>query len=193
MEVRSALPENYKERYTFPEKKSFIQTIAEMVFYVVVIGGLLLLVWFIDPLKAAFDVYFEGSNKDVIVNMILMLAGVFLYRFCKSVIRMILLKVLGAQSVKFSFAGTYACSGSDDYFDIMAYIILAVAPIVALGAVLIVINILVPTAYFLPAFMLLYVNFTLIFSEILVLFQVFMVSGGNALVSASGKTLIVYA
>jgi len=50
--------------------------------------------------------------------------------------------------VKYGFTSLYAYAGSDAYFDKSSYIIIALAPVVVWGAVLAVLCVLVPPAWF---------------------------------------------
>ena len=54
------------------------------------------------------------------------------------------MKYFGCQKVKYGFIGLYAYAGSEDFFDKKSYIVIALAPVVLWGIVLLIINLLVP-------------------------------------------------
>ena len=54
------------------------------------------------------------------------------------------MKYFGCQKVKYGFSGLYAYAGSEDFFDKKSYIVIALAPVVLWGIVLLIINLLVP-------------------------------------------------
>ena len=53
------------------------------------------------------------------------------------------MKYFGCQKVKYGFIGLYAYAGSEDFFDKKSYIVIALAPVVLWGIVLLIINLLV--------------------------------------------------
>lgn len=53
------------------------------------------------------------------------------------------MKYFGCQKVKYGFIGLYAFAGSEDFFDKKSYIVIALAPVVLWGIVLLIINLLV--------------------------------------------------
>lgn len=65
--------------------------------------------------------------------------GVFMYGFSRV-------------KPRFGFTLMYAYAGSDAYFAKLPYIVIALAPVILLGGVLLALNILLPTEYFLPVY-----------------------------------------
>ncbi len=86
--------------------------------------------------------------------------GVYVMRFCVLVVSMIAyivlhelvhgaaMKLCGTKKVKYGYTGLYAFAGSEDHYDKTAYIFIALAPVVLWGAVLAIINGLVPRGWF---------------------------------------------
>jgi hypothetical protein len=60
----------------------------------------------------------------------------------------ITMKLFGTKKVKYGFTGLYAFAGSDDYYDKMSYITIALAPIVFWGIVLLILNLTLGSEWF---------------------------------------------
>ena len=58
------------------------------------------------------------------------------------------MKICGTKKVKYGFTGLYAYAGSNDFYSKGAYIFIALAPVVLLGAVLLVVNFFVSVEWF---------------------------------------------
>lgn len=102
--------------------------------------------YFIVPISALFD--FNQGLGIYIIRFLVLLAGVIVYMLLHELVHGITMKHFGAKSVKYGFTGMYAFAGCEDFFSKKPYIIIALAPVVVWGIVLLIINIFVPEPWF---------------------------------------------
>lgn len=100
----------------------------------------------IVPIGALFD--FSQGLGAYIARFVVMLVGVIAYIFLHELVHGITMKHFGAQKIKYGFTGLYAFAGCEDYFRKKPYIIIALAPVVVWGVVLLIINCFVPEPWF---------------------------------------------
>lgn len=77
-----------------------------------------------------------------------MVLGYVVYMLLHELTHGVMMKYYGAKKIKYGFTGLYAYAGCDHYFNKTSYIVIALAPVVLLGVVLLVINLLVPVSWF---------------------------------------------
>ena len=75
-------------------------------------------------------------------------AGMILYIILHELVHGITMKYMGTKKVNYGFTGLYAYAGSKDYYNKKSYIIIALAPIVVWGIVLLILNLLVSSSWF---------------------------------------------
>ena len=77
-----------------------------------------------------------------------LMAAIVVYMVLHELVHGITMKMCGTKKIKYGFTGVYAFAGSNDYYDKRSYIVIALAPIVVWGVVLLVLNLLVPVQWF---------------------------------------------
>lgn len=82
------------------------------------------------------------------LRFLVLMAGIVVYLILHELVHGIAMKSFGTKKVKYGFTGLYAFAGSDDYYDKKSYLVIALAPVIVWGAVLLVLNVLVPASYF---------------------------------------------
>lgn len=82
------------------------------------------------------------------LRLTILFAGYLLYMVLHELTHGVCMKHYSGVPVKYGFTWSYAYAGSEAYFDRRSYIVIALAPIVVLGIVLAVINVLVPESWF---------------------------------------------
>ena len=82
------------------------------------------------------------------MNLLLMSVGTVVYIVLHELVHGMCMKYFGSRTVKYGFTGLYAYAGSQDYFEKRDYLIIALAPVVVLGAVLLVLNSVVGIQHF---------------------------------------------
>lgn len=101
---------------------------------------------FIVPISALFD--FNQGLGIYIIRFLVLLAGVIVYMLLHELVHGITMKHFGAQKIKYGFTGMYAFAGCADFFCKKPYIIIALAPVVVWGLVLLIINCFVSGPWF---------------------------------------------
>lgn len=103
-------------------------------------------------LPAALLVPFHAYHKELLYNIfvpLLFLAALFLYILLHEAVHGVFMKKLSNVKPYFGFKGLmYACAGSTAFFDKRSYMLIAMAPVVLLGLVLLLANLLLPVAWF---------------------------------------------
>lgn len=146
MRAKETLPEGYREILTIDLQKD-----KRLMLWVNLIGlGIALLLavpmHFVVPISTLFDMS-RGFGAYILRFAVLIAASVA-YIVLHELVHAAAMRFYGCTRVKFGFTGVYAFAGSDWYFDKTAYLVIALAPVVLWGAVLAVLNGLVPTSYF---------------------------------------------
>ncbi len=139
------LPESYKEIFSvkLTNKKQVLLVNAIATFIAVLM---------ITPL--CFSVQFrtlfisETSSGFILVKYIVLLVLLVLYMVLHEAVHAIVMKYYGAKKCNFGFNGLYAWAGADCFFPKKPYIVIALAPVVFWGIVLLVCNFLVPYDWF---------------------------------------------
>lgn len=102
------------------------------------------------------------------------------------------MKLFGAKRVRFGFTGLYAFAGSEEYFKKGAYIVVALAPLVVLGAVLLALNIAAGMQYFWFVYLLQLINVSGAAGDLYVSFR-FLRMPKDILVRDTGVSMTVFA
>ena len=80
------------------------------------------------PIQTLFDVS-EGLPR-YILSFSVLLVGSLAYIFLHEAVHGITMRYFGAKRVKYGWTGLYAYAGSDEYFDHMSYLTVALAPVI---------------------------------------------------------------
>lgn len=105
---------------------------------------------------AALVLRAPGEEKSGAVNIsinlvsaILMIAGIIAYIFLHEAVHGFFIERFSKTKAKYGFTGLFAYAGSDAaYFDRRSYVVIALAPIVLLGAALLALNLALPANLF---------------------------------------------
>lgn len=101
------------------------------------------------------------------------------------------MKLFGAQKVRFGFTGLYAFAGSSEYFKKVAYIVVALAPLVVWGAVFLALNLAMGAKYFWFIYLLQLVNVSGAAGDLYVSFR-FLRMPKDILVQDTGVSMTVF-
>ena len=102
------------------------------------------------------------------------------------------MKLFGVQRVRFGFTGLYAFAGSDEYLKKREYIVVALAPLVVWGVVLLAMNLLGGARYFFFFYLLQVINVSGAAGDLYVTFRLLPLPNG-ILVQDTGVAMTVYA
>lgn len=146
MKSYTELPLGYREIDSIDLQKN--KKLSLLVNGIALLIGVLMAVpmHFVVPITTLFDMS-EGFIPYLIRFGVLMV-GIILYMVLHELVHGIAMKRCGTKKIQYGFTGLYAFAGSEDYYDKPSYVIIALAPIVVWGVVLLVLNLLVPAQWF---------------------------------------------
>lgn len=146
MKSYTELPGGYREIDSIDLQKN--KKLSLLVNGIALLIGVLMAVpmHFVVPITTLFDMS-EGFIPYLIRFGVLMV-GIILYMVLHELVHGIAMKRCGTKKIQYGFTGLYAFAGSEDYYDKRSYVIIALAPIVVWGVVLLVLNLLVPAQWF---------------------------------------------
>lgn len=101
---------------------------------------------FVVPMTTLFDM--SQGMKAYFIRFLILMVCIVVYMVLHELVHGIAMKLCGTKKIKYGFTGVYAFAGSNDYYDKKSYIVIALAPIVVWGVVLLVLNLLVPVQWF---------------------------------------------
>ena len=91
---------------------------------------------------------FKAGGGNVFVRLMAVLAVAAIYVFLHELMHAAVMKLFGAGHVKLQFTFGYASTCSTDYYDRLSYITVALAPVVILGAALIIASVYADREWF---------------------------------------------
>lgn len=101
---------------------------------------------FTVPISSAFDMS-QGMGRYLLRWGVLLL-GMMAYLVLHELVHGICMKYFSGVKPHYGFTGMYAYAGSEAYFNKNSYIVIALAPIVVWGIVLLILSLLVPADWF---------------------------------------------
>ena len=146
MKAVSSLPDGYKEIFKVNLQKDKKIAMAINIWAVAVAVLLAVPGHLYVPVTTLFNM--DDGLGAYTLRFVCMLVSIIAYLILHELIHGITMKFFGTQKVNYGFTGLYAFAGSDDYYRKKSYITIALAPIVVLGAVIAIINALVPKEWF---------------------------------------------
>ena len=146
MKAYTELPRGYREIDSIDLQKN--KKLSLLVNGVALLIVLLMVIpmHFVVPMTTLFDMS-QGYGAYFLRFGVLM-AAIVVYMVLHELVHGITMKMCGTKKIKYGFTGVYAFAGSNDYYDKRSYIVIALAPIVVWGVVLLVLNLLVPVQWF---------------------------------------------
>lgn len=187
MKFTAKLPENYKEILAVDLQKNkrlalLVNGLALIISAVMVIIGLI-----ISPLSELYS-----AGPKILINLPVMLLGLPLYLVLHELVHGIFMYSYSRVKPRYGFTGMYAFAGSDGYFAKLPYIIIALAPVVIWGVVLLILNIVLPPYLFWGVYMIQITNVSGAAGDAYVTAK-FSRLPGSILVRDTGVAMTVYA
>ena len=142
----SALPGDYKEIVSIDLQKNKKLMLLVNVIAVIIAVAMVVPVAFVVPISALYDMSRGLLNYAIRFGALLVL--MIVYMVLHELVHGAAMKICGTKKIMYGFTGMYAFAGSDEYYDKRGYIFIALAPVILWGAVLAVVNCLVPTEWF---------------------------------------------
>ena len=142
----SKLPDGFVEIYSIDLKKNKKAALLVNALAIIIGVALAIIGHFIVPITTLFSM--DSGITMYMLRYLVLVISFILYIILHELVHGIAMKICGTKKVKYGFTGLYAFAGSNDYYDKISYIFIALAPIVVWGIILAVINIFVPAEWF---------------------------------------------
>ena len=142
----SKLPDGFVEIYSIDLKKNKKAALLVNALAIIIGVALAIIGHFIVPITTLFSM--DSGITMYMLRYLVLVISLILYIILHELVHGIAMKICGTKKVKYGFTGLYAFAGSNDYYDKISYILIALAPIVVWGIILAVINIFVPAEWF---------------------------------------------
>ena len=142
----SNLPDGYVEIYSIDLKKNKKAALLVNALAIIIGVALAIIGHFIVPITTLFSM--DSGITMYMLRYLVLVISLILYIILHELVHGIAMKICGTKKVKYGFTGLYAFAGSNDYYDKISYIFIALAPIIVWGIILAVINIFVPAEWF---------------------------------------------
>ena len=142
----SKLPDGFIEIYSIDLKKNKKAALLVNALAIIIGVALAIIGHFIVPITTLFSM--DSGITMYMLRYLVLVISLILYIILHEFVHGIAMKICGTKKVKYGFTGLYAFAGSNDYYDKISYIFIALAPIVVWGIILAVINIFVPAEWF---------------------------------------------
>ena len=140
------LPEKYKEIYSVNlQKNKKIALIINMA-ALIIASAMAIPAAFAVPITNLFDM--SNGILPYILKFAVLAVGSITYIILHELVHGITMKLFGTKKIKYGFTGLYAFAGSDDYYSKIPYIVIALAPVILWGLVLLVLGLIVPPSWF---------------------------------------------
>ena len=142
----SKLPDGFVEIYSIDRKKNKKAALLVNALAIIIGVALAIIGHLIVPITTLFSM--DSGITMYMLRCLVLVISLILYIILHELVHGIAIKICGTKKVKYGFTGLYAFAGSNDYYDKISYIFIALAPIVVWGIILAVINIFVPAEWF---------------------------------------------
>ena len=146
MKAKEILPEGYQEILSIDlqKDKKLAKIVNGLAAIIMVVMGVAM--HFVVPISTLFDM------SQGIVNYLFRFGGLIVamivYMIGHELVHGITMKAYGCKKVNYGFTGMYAFAGSEWYFPKKSYLVIALAPIVVWGVILLILNFLIPAQWF---------------------------------------------
>lgn len=143
----TSLPENYKEIKRVDLKKD------KKVFLLINLGALLIMAVMIliankfIPLPELFIKIVKNNNGEIFI-LWLLFPAVILYTIAHEATHGFFMKRFSGIKPKYGITSVYAYAGSEAFFNKTQYLIITLSPVVILGLLLLLLNLVVPIEWF---------------------------------------------
>lgn len=185
----NVLPDGYSQIFRLDLQKDkktalIVNALAFVLMIAVCVIGHLIV-----PIGTLFDM--EQGTVQYLARLLVICVGLIVYMILHELVHGITMKYMGTKKVKYGFTGLYAYAGSDDYYYRRPYIVIALAPVVVWGALLLVVNCFVSGAWFWVVFIIQATNISGAAGDLYVVWR-FCKMPEDILVRDTGVAMTVY-
>ena len=143
MKSVTQLPEGYREILQVDlQKNKKLALLVNGLSLLIAVPAVLLGLWLV-PIQTVFL-----GPTPYLIKCLVFLVGVIAYMILHELVHGVCMKYFCKAEVHYGYTGLYAYVGSPAYFDKRSYIIIALAPVVLWGIVLLVLSCVVDSAWF---------------------------------------------
>ncbi len=137
-------PENYRVIYTLDVKNKKLALLLNVLALLIAV-----IMVIIASLYIPLDTLFETAEMDsLIMKCTVLIVGLIVYLVLHELVHGLFMKLFSDAKVRFGFTGLVAYAASDGYFHKKAYLVIALAPVVIWGVVLLAANLMVSASWF---------------------------------------------
>lgn len=186
MKTVTALPENYCEVFRLDLQKDTKKAVLVNIMSLIIAAIMLASAYWIKPYR------YEGIFNLSLLKCLVLLISMVSYIFLHELVHGIFMRYYSdGVKVKYGFTGLYAYAGSEAYFCKKAYIVIALAPVVILGALLLILNVIFAKNWFWVIYFIQTVNISGAAGDIYVVYK-FSKLPQDILVQDSGTAMTVF-
>lgn len=142
----SSLPDGYSEVYGIDLQKNKKQALIVNVGALVIMLVMVVIALIFKPIE--IDIFDTDSLLSFLLNLGIAFLGIIVYIILHELTHGVFMRAFSGERVKYGFTGMYAYAGSDAYYPVLPYIIIALAPVVIWGIVLLLLNVFLPASVF---------------------------------------------
>ena len=142
----STLPEGFVEAYSVDLQKNKRQMLTVNGLAIVIMLAMLIPALVLNPIRIDFSE--SGALGNLSLNCLIAALGTVVYIVLHELTHGVFMRAFSKERVKYGFTGMYAYAGSEAYFPVPQYIIIALAPVVIWGVALLLLNLFLPLSVF---------------------------------------------
>ncbi len=189
MENTWILPDGYQPIRTIDLQKDRKKAVWVNLLSIFIGAAMIVPALFVVP----FNLYgFEdGARTLYFTRLIVVIVSLLAYLVLHELVHGVFIWLFSKRRARFGFTGLYAYAGSDAYFKKSSYLIIALAPVVVWGVVLLLLNFLLPPDWFWVIYLIQVANISGAAGDLYVT-VLFAGLPRNILVQDSGVAMTVY-
>ena len=143
----SQLPEGYAEKLHIDIQKDKKLSILLNVFSIVIAVTMIVIAVICRP-------YRWELSRALLRRLMVLVIGMIAYLFLQGAAICVCMKIFKAEKIKYGFTGLYVYAGSENtFFDKVSYLIITWAPFIVWGVVFLLLNLILPEAWFWVAYL----------------------------------------
>lgn len=184
------LPDGYREIYTVDLRHNKKLMLRLNGLSIAVTLAMVIPMCFVVPISTLFST--EQGIGPYLLRFVAYGVGLLMYVILHELTHAAVMRIYGAKKLRFGFAAGCAFAGSEqDYFDYFSYVQVALSPLIVLGLILAVLNLILPIEWFWVIFLLQVTNVSGAMGDLFVSFR-FSKMPRDILIKDTGMAMTVY-
>lgn len=156
MKIIKEMPKDYKRITTLSLQKDKKASTLVNIISIIIGIAMLIPMHIVNPITSVINLS-EGM-EGIMTEIIALVIAMTVYIIIREAIHALFMKILGCKKIKFMFTGLYAFAATDELIPMNAFTLIALAPVIILGIILLVCCILIPLPVLWLVYILLVVN-----------------------------------